>query len=57
MSLRRCADLSFATADALEEAVAVSHEKLRSNDADSVVRCMARLYKRLPWQKQHKKLR
>ncbi len=57
LSMLAAADLSFVTADAIPEAVAVADEQLRGNDGDSVVRRMARLYERLPWQKQHKKLR
>ena len=57
LSMLAAADLSFATADAIPEAVAVADERLHGNDGESVVRRMARLYKRLPWQKQHKFLR
>lgn len=57
LSMLAAAKLSFATADAIPEAVAAAHEQLRGIDGDSVVRQMARLYKRLPWQKQHRRLR
>lgn len=57
LSMLAAAELSFATADAIPEAVAAAHEQLRGIDGDSVVRRMARLYKRLPWQKQHRRLR
>lgn len=57
LSMLAAAELSFATADAIPEAVAAAHEQLRGIDGDSVVRQMARLYKRLPWQKQHRRLR
>ena len=57
VSMLAAAKLSFATADAIPEAVAAAHEQLRGIDGDSVVRQMARLYKRLPWQKQHRRLR
>lgn len=57
ISMLAAADLSFATADAIAEAAAAADEQLHGSDGDSVVRRMARLYKRLPWQKQHKRLR
>lgn len=57
LSMLAAADLSFATVDAIAEAVAAADEQLHGSDGDSVVRRMARIYKRLPWQKQHKRLR
>lgn len=57
ISMLAAADLSYATADAVPEALAVADEQLRGNDGDSVVRRIAKLYQRLPWQTQHKKLR
>ena len=57
LSMLAAADLSYATANAIPEAVAAADIQLRSSDGDSVVRQIARLYERLPWQKQHKMLR
>lgn len=57
VSMLSSADLSYATADAIPEAVAAADEQLKSHGGDGVVRQMFRLYERLPWQKQHKKLR
>ena len=57
ISMLSAADLSFATADAIPEALDAADEQLKGHGGDGVVRQIFRLYERLPWQKQHKKLR
>lgn len=57
VSMLAGADLSYATANAVPEAAAAAHEQMRSVGGDGVVRQMVRLYERLPWQSQHKRLR
>ena len=53
----KAADLSFATADAIPEAVAAADQQLRSHGGDSIVRKILHLYERLPWQNVPKELR
>ena len=57
ISMLAAADLSFATADAIPEAAAAADQQLKGYGGDSVVRKIAHLYERLPWQKLPKELR
>lgn len=57
ISMLETADLSFATADAIPEAVAAANEQLKSHGGDGVVRQIFHLYERLPWQSLPKELR
>ena len=51
------ADLSYATADAIPEAVAAADKQLKSYGGDGIVRKILHLYERLPWQNLPKELR
>ena len=57
LSMLQAADLSYATADAIPEAVAAADQQLRSYGGDSIVRKISHLYERRPWQKLPKELR
>ena len=57
LSMLQAADLSYATADAIPEAVAAADQQLRSYGGDSIVRKIYHLYERLPWQNLPKELR
>ena len=57
ISMLRAAECSFATADAIPEAVEAADEQLRSHSGDGIVRKMRSLYERLPWQGTPKELR
>lgn len=57
VSMLAAADLSFATADAIPEAVAAANEQLKGYGGDSIVRKISHLYERLPGQKLPKELR
>ena len=57
VSMLAAADLSFATADAIPEAVAVADKQLKGYGGDSIVRKISHLYERLPGQKLPKELR
>ena len=57
LSMLEAADLSFATADAIPEAVEVADKKMKSYGGDGIVRKMHRIYERLPWQKLPRELR
>lgn len=57
ISMLAAADLSFATASAIPEAAAAADQQLKGYGGDSVVRKIAHLYERLPWQNLPKELR
>lgn len=57
VSMLAAADLSFATADAIPEAVAAADKQLKGYGGDSIVRKISHLYERLPGQKLPKELR
>ena len=57
LSMLQAADLSFATADAISEAVEAADQQLKSHGGDGIVRKMQYLYERLPWQNLPKELR
>ena len=57
LSMLAAADLSFATAEAIPEAVTAANQQLKSHGGDSIVRKMSHLYERLPWQNLPKELR
>ncbi len=57
LSMLSAAELSYATVDAIVDAVNASHYQLKGHGGDSVVRQISRLYERLPWQKQAEELR
>lgn len=57
LSMLAVADLSFATADAIPEAVQAAHRQLKGHGGDSIVRQIFHLYERLPWEKLPKELR
>ena len=57
ISMLQAADLSFATADAIQEVVEVADKKMKSYGGDGIVRKMHHIYERLPWQKLPKELR
>ena len=57
LSMLAAADLSFATADAIPQAVQAVHRQLKGHGGDSIVRQIFRLYERLPWEKLPKELR
>ena len=57
LSMLSAAELSYATVDAIPDAVNASHYQLKGHGGDSVVRQISRLYERLPWQKQAEELR
>ena len=57
ISMLRAAECSFATADAIPEAVEAADEQLRSRSGDGIVRKMHHIYERLPWQKLPKERR
>ena len=50
LSMLESADLSFATADAVPEALKVADRRMKSHGGDGIVRKMHRIYERLPWQ-------
>lgn len=56
VSMMRAADLSFATADATEDAVQAANYQLKGF-GDSIVRTILHLYEPLPWQSLPKELR
>ena len=51
ISMLQAADLSFATAEAIPEAVQAADQQLKSHGSDGIVRKILHLYERLPWQK------
>lgn len=51
LSMLAAADLSFATADAIPEAVRAAQKQLRAPGGDCIVRQIFHLYERLPWEK------
>ena len=57
VSMLAAADLSFATADAVPEAVVAANQQLKGYGGDSIVRKISHLYERRPWQKLPKELR
>ena len=57
LSMLQAADLSFATSDAIPEAVEVADKQMKSYGGDGIVRKMHHIYERLPWQKLPKELR
>ncbi|MBQ2924683.1 MAG: HAD hydrolase family protein [Anaerotignum sp.] len=57
LSMLAAAELSYATADAIPEAVEAADQQLRSYGGDSIVRKILHLYERLPWQKLPRELR
>ena len=57
VSMLAAADLSFATADAVPEAVVAANQQLKGYGGDSIVRKISHLYERLPGQKLPKELR
>lgn len=57
LSMLAAADLSFATADAIPEAVEAADQQLKGHGGDGIVRKMSHLYERLPWQNLPKELR
>ncbi|MBR5590129.1 MAG: HAD hydrolase family protein, partial [Anaerotignum sp.] len=57
LSMLEAADLSFATADAIPEAVEVADRQMKSHGGDGIVRKMHRIFERLPWQSLQKELR
>lgn len=57
LSMLAAADLSFATATAIPEAVAAAGHQLKGYGGDGIVRQIFRLYERLPWEKLPKELR
>lgn len=57
ISMLRASDLSYATVDAIPEAVQAADYQLKKGVGDSVVRTMLRLYEPFPWQKLPKELR
>ena len=57
LSMLEAADLSFATADAIPEAVEVADRQMKSHGGDGIVRKMHRIFERLPWQSLPKELR
>ena len=57
LSMPAAADLAYATADAIPEAVAAADQQLRSYGGDSIVRKILHLYEHLPWQNLPKELR
>ncbi|MBR2062002.1 MAG: HAD hydrolase family protein [Anaerotignum sp.] len=57
LSMLAAADLSYATADAIPEAVAAADKQLKSYGGDGIVRKILHLYERLPWQNLPKELR
>ena len=57
LSMLSAAELSYATTDAIPEAVAVADKQLKSHGGDAIVRKISHLYERLPWQNLPKELR
>ena len=57
LSMLAAAELSYATADAIPEAVEAADQQLRSYGGDRIVRKILHLYERLPWQKLPRELR
>lgn len=51
LSMLAAADLSFATADAIPEAVKAAQKQLHVPGGDCIVRQIFHLYERLPWEK------
>lgn len=57
LSMLRAATLSFATAEAIPEAVEAAQYRLRGHGGDGIVRQMAHLYQPFPWEKTPPELR
>ena len=57
ISMLAAAELSFATADAIPEAMEAADQQLKGHGGDAIVRKMSHLYERLPWQNLPKELR
>jgi hydroxymethylpyrimidine pyrophosphatase-like HAD family hydrolase len=57
ISMLAAAELSYATADAIPEAMEAADQQLKGYSGDAIVRKMSHLYERLPWQNLPKELR